>query len=32
MAEERADLIFTGGVVHTVDANDGIAEAVAVAG
>jgi hypothetical protein len=31
MAEERADLIFTGGVVHTVDANDSIAEAVAVA-
>ena len=31
MANETADLILTGGVVHTVDANDSIAEAVAVA-
>jgi predicted amidohydrolase YtcJ len=30
MAGDRADFIFTGGVVHTVDANDTIAEAVAV--
>ena len=29
---DRADLIFTGGVVHTVDADNSIAEAVAVAG
>lgn len=30
MAGDRADMIFTGGVVHTVDANNSIAEAVAV--
>ena len=29
---DRADLIFTGGIVHTVDADNSIAEAVAVAG
>ena len=32
MAEERAELILSGGVVHTVDADDSLAEAVAVAG
>ncbi|MDP6606536.1 MAG: amidohydrolase [Dehalococcoidia bacterium] len=32
MAGDRADLIFSGGVVHTVDAANSIAEAVAVAG
>ncbi len=30
MTGDRADLVFTGGVVHTVDANNHIAEAVAV--
>ena len=31
MASDRADLILTGGVVHTVDAENSIAEAAAVA-
>lgn len=30
MAGDRADVVFTGGVVHTVDAQNSIAEAVAV--
>ena len=30
MAGDRADLVFTGGVVHTVDSDNSIAEAVAV--
>ena len=30
MAGDRADVIFTGGVVHTVDASNSLAEAVAV--
>ena len=30
MPGDRADLIFTNGIVHTVDARDSIAEAVAV--
>ena len=30
MAGDRADMIFTGGSVHTVDANNSIAEAVAI--
>ncbi|MDA0350854.1 MAG: amidohydrolase [Chloroflexi bacterium] len=30
MTGDRADLVFTGGVVHTVDASNSIAEAVAV--
>ena len=30
MTGERADIVFTGGVVHTVDSNNSIAEAVAV--
>ena len=32
MADDRAELIFSGGVVHTVDAENSIAQAVAVAG
>ena len=30
MSGDRADIVFTGGIVHTVDANNSIAEAVAV--
>ena len=30
MTGDRADLVLTGGIVHTVDPNDSIAEAVAV--
>ena len=30
MPGDRAELIFTNGIVHTVDANNSIAEAVAV--